>query len=88
LNLFELPIANIYFDLHVIPVDSNSFKGTPGVRPRACEFYSIDVKYVDPKNKKRKKRKMKNVSSKLFTPIKKQHQDNTVTPLNYCNLLN
>jgi len=58
---------------------------------------SIDVKYVDPKNKKRKKaffmkknkiRKMKNVSSKLFTPIEKQHQDNTVTPLNYCNLLN
>jgi len=58
------------------------------------------VKYVDPKNKKRKKtrflwknkkrkkRKMKNVSSKLFTPIEKQHQDNTVTPLNYCNLLN
>jgi len=60
----------------------------------------IDVKYVDPKNKKRKKRvfmtkikyvkkrQMKNVSSKLLTPIEKQHQDNTVTPLNYCNLLN
>jgi len=35
-----------------------------------------------------KKRKMKNVSSKLFTPIEKQHQDNTLTPLNYCNVLN
>jgi len=39
------------------------------------------IKYV-------KKCKMKNVLSKLFTPIEKQHQDNTVTPLNYCNLLN
>jgi len=65
-----------------------------------CVYFTIDVKYVDPKNKKRKKRvfyeknktrkkrKMKNVTSKLFTPIEKQHQDNTVTPLNYCNLLN
>jgi len=40
------------------------------------------------KIKYEKKRKMKNVSSKLFTPIEKQHQDNTVTPLHYCNLLN